>query len=372
MGQGTLSPTLPSEAEAILARATSRVLALLGTCLHAIAVPVFAESSTDLIAQETVRQAASAPWGRVYQSGVGCSPFVAAGNTPIRAIGQWSFACIRPLRGIQRTEYYYATPNGTVTLQYLHLSLLPAATESSDDVFLAIEQRLRRAYGQPIRPFGLPHTGAWLHPPERAGQRWSIAPSEIILHRQSHKPLYGELIGGPQLAVIERGRFTLIQEDEELERQIGLQQYIHGAHLGHDGLRRELSEYAELMKRPAYPVGDRVKREVATRQAALRLLQQVKLVDPERKALLLVAADELVERLADLLVDERGEVPEAATARRQFKQYGVTLRSRMWDGGLSYNMDLLRRAAAEVPDTEWGEIAFVRMLARGIDRKSVV
>lgn len=273
---------------------------------------------------------------------------------------------MRELRGIQRTEYYYATPTGTVTLQYLHLSL-SATIETPDYVFSAIEQRLHRAYGQPIRPFGLLHAGAWLHPPERAGQRWSIAPSEIILHRQTHKPLYGEMLGGPQLAVIERRRFTLIQEDEQLERQIGLQQYIRGAHLGQDELGHELPEYAELMKRPTVPIVSRAKREVAIRQAALRLLQQVERADPERKALLLAAADELVERLADLLVDERGEVPEATTARRQLKQFGVTLGTRMWDGGLSYNMDLLRRAAAEVPNTEWGEIAFVRMLARGLD-----
>src|SRR5687768_9792829 len=107
----------------------------------AVAVPVFAAPAADPIAREMVRQAESAPWGQVYQKTAGCSPFVGVGNTPIHAIAQWSFACISTLRGIQRTEYYYATLIGTVTLQYLHLSL--QAAEESDNVFLAIEQQLQ-------------------------------------------------------------------------------------------------------------------------------------------------------------------------------------------------------------------------------------
>lgn len=336
----------------------------LGVCLLAGAVPILAQSPAALLAREMTRQAASAPWGQVYQKKAGCTPFVAAGNTPVGAISQWSFACIWTLSGVQRTEYYYATSSGTVTLQYLHLSAPPAG--DSNEVFLAMEQRLQRAYGQALRPFGLLHVGAWRHPPESAGQRWSTGPSEIILHRQTHKPLHGEIIGGSQLAVIERGRFTLAEEDEELERQIGLQQYIRGAHLNREELRSAFPQYASLMERPTSPIIDRSKREVATRQATLRLLQETRTADPERKALLLVAADELVDRLADLLV-ERGEVPEAATARRQLKPFGVTLGTPMWDGGLTYNMDLLRRAAAEAPDTHWGRIAFVRMLSRGMD-----
>jgi hypothetical protein len=272
------------------------------------------------------------------------------------------------LHGIQRHEYYYATPMGTVTLQYLHLSL-PSVTDQTDEVFLAIEQRLERAYGQPDRPFGLLHTGAWKHPPDRAGQRWSIVPSEIILHRQPNKPLYGDMIGGAQIAVIERQRFTMIEEDEELEREIGLQTYIRGAHFEHDRIRRQFPQYRALMERPKSPIIDRARRELATRRAALELLGEVKTADAERKALLLVAADELVDQLADLLVDDRGEVPEAATARRQLKPFGVTLGRRMWDGGLIYNMSLLRRAADENLSSEWGEIAFVRLLARGMDWK---
>ena len=338
------------------------------TCLLAVALtPLFADSP-DLLAQEMTRQTASAPWGQVYRKRPGCSPFVAAGNTSIKAMGQWSFACTWTLRGIQRNEYYYATPIGTVTLQYVHLSL-PSTPAPANALFLAIEQRLQRAYGQPFRPFGLLPTGAWQHTPERAGQRWSIAPSEIILHQQPHTPLYGEIISGPQVAVIERRRFKLIEGDEELEREIGLEQYFRSAHLGHDRVRREFPEYAGLLERTKYPILDRVRRELATRRAALRLLKQVKLANPERKALLLVTADELVDRLADLLVDNRGEVPEAPIARRQLKPFGVTLGTPMWDGGLSYNMSLLRRAAAEVPNSEWGEIAFVRMLARGLDWK---
>jgi hypothetical protein len=345
---------------------SGRALILAVVATSGCAVPLLGESSSDLIAQEMIRQAASAPWGQVYQKKAGCSPFAAAGNTPTSAISQWSFACIHTLRGIQRTAYYYATSNGTITQQYLHLSL-PQEAEQSEAVFVALERRLQRAYGWPVRPFGLLYTGAVNHPPENAGQRWSIGPSEIILHRQTNKPLYGEMIGGPQLAIIERGRFTLIQEDEALARQIGLQQYIGGAHLGAERLRREVPQYALLMDRAQQPVRDRARREQATRAAALHLLKESETAAPERKALLLVAADEIVDRLADLLVGERGEVPDAATARQQLKRFGVALKGPKWDGGLSYDMDLLRRAANDVPNTEWGQIAFVRMLARGLD-----
>lgn len=345
-----------------------RLLPLHCAWLIAVAAPVLHRPAPGVVAREMVRQAESAPWGQAYRARAGCAPYIPSGNTPFNAVDQWSFACTQVLAGIHRTEYYYASPEGPVTLQYLHLSLpLASLNPDHDSLFLALEQRLQRAYGRPLRPSGIAGTGAWRRQPERAGQLWTNKSSGIILHRERHVPRSGVMIEGPQMAVIEGQRFALAQEDDELAREIGLQLYFRGAHLGGDLLPREFPEYMDLMNEPPPPISDRAKREAAARQAAVHLLRQAESAAPERKALLLVAADVLVERVADLLVDERGEVaPAANTVRRQLRPFGVALGDRMWDGGLSYNMDLLRRAAAEAPATQWGEIAFVRMLARGL------
>lgn len=336
--------------------------------LALLALPLFAQPGAESLSREMVRQARTAPWGRVYEAKPGCQKFVAGGNTPFAAIAQWSYACSTTFNGVGRTEYYYATPFGTVTLQYVHL-FVAGLTTNQDDVFEAVRLRLTRGLGESIRPFGLLHTGAWQYPPQRAGQRWSTPAAEIILHQHPHQPLYGEMLAGPQLAIIEHSRFAMAEEDQALDREIGLENNLGARRLGLERLRRDFPKYARLLILPdAWPKDVTPLRE-PTVQAVVELLQQSAAAAPNERAAMLILADELAERLSNLLFPMPGDPNRTdsllAQTRRILKSQGATLGEPTHYEGLAYDHGLLRRAVKEGAGTEWGEVAFLRNLVLG-------
>lgn len=333
-----------------------------------LALPLFAQPGSESIAREMVRQARTASWGRVYEARPGCQKFVAGGNTPFAAITQWSYACSTTFNGVGRIEYYYATSFGTVTLQYVHL-FVPELTTNQDDIFEAVRFRLTRGLGESIRPFGLFHTGAWQYPPERAGQRWSTPAAEIILHQHLHQPLDGQMLAGPQLAIIEHGRFAMTEDDDALDKRIGLQNNLGARRLGLERLRRDFPKYAPLLIPPDGWPKDVAPLREPTVQAMVELLQQSTAAPPNEKAAMLILADELVERLSNLLFPNPGNPNRTdvllAQARRILKSQGATLGEPTHDGGLAYDHGLLRRAVNDGAGTEWGEVAFLRNLVLG-------
>ena len=336
--------------------------------LLSLALPLFAQSGADSIAREMVRQAQTAAWGQVYEGRPGCGKFLANDNTYSTAIAQWSYACTAASNGIARTEFYYATPYGTVTLQYLHLSVA-SMTDAADEVFSSIRARLTQALGESIGQFGLLYTGAWEQPSSKAGVRWSIPAAELILHRNQHYPLYGERLYGPQLVVIERGRFQMTEQERALDLSLGMRLF-GSAIVGKNRIRGDFSQYASLMDIPSAWPKDPTGIRQATLDAALDLLRQSESAGINEKGELLIAADELVERLSNLLVMEAsGEIARAApltvTARRLLQPFHAKLGEPTHYGGLDYQHDLLQRAVRETAGTEWGEIAFLRNLVLG-------
>src|ERR1035437_7516622 len=84
-----------------------------------------------------------------------------------------------------------------------------------------------------------------------------------------------------------------------------------------------------------------------------------------RRALCLVAADAVVNKLTGWLIEPspQGERESAVAAgvRRQLARYGVKLGGMTHYGGLAYDRELLWRVWREWPDTEGGELAFLEL-----------
>jgi hypothetical protein len=177
------------------------------------------------------------------------------------------------------------------------------------------------------------------------------------------------MLAGPQLAIIEHGRFAMTEDDEALDRGIGLQNNLGARRLSMERLRRDFPKYAPLLILPdAWPKDVAPLRE-PTVQAMVELLQQSVAAAPNEKAEMLVLADELAERLSNLLFPRPGNPGRTdallAQARRSLKSHEATLGEPTHYEGLAYDHGLLRRAVKDGAGTEWGEVAFLRNLVLG-------
>jgi hypothetical protein len=115
---------------------------------------------------------------------------------------------------------------------------------------------------------------------------------------------------------------------------------------------------------------ERLKREGEASDGLLGLLRQSGEGGRNRRAAVLVAADDLAVRLGQLLVRrsiENGsehltEAPGADRVRRQFAAYEVEYSGiGHYSGDLEYDRRLLHRAWEAYPDTAWGQRAFLML-----------
>jgi hypothetical protein len=106
-----------------------------------------------------------------------------------------------------------------------------------------------------------------------------------------------------------------------------------------------------------------------TVQDLIAILREADVSSPPRRALCLLAADLVVNKLSLWLVEPspQGERESSAAnqVRRELMRYGVRLGGMTHAGGLAYNRELLWNVWRESPDTEAGELAFLELQARG-------
>jgi hypothetical protein len=99
----------------------------------------------------------------------------------------------------------------------------------------------------------------------------------------------------------------------------------------------------------------------ALRAAVLQLLDATSAGSPQRRAMLLVAAD----RLADLVTEAARQSPQWDEQRQRFADRGLHFEWAELDGGWIYPHDLLLRVWSDYGTTPWGEQAFLDLLSRG-------
>jgi hypothetical protein len=99
-----------------------------------------------------------------------------------------------------------------------------------------------------------------------------------------------------------------------------------------------------------------------TAQDLTAILRESDGAGPARRALCLLAADQVANKLSQWLTESS---PETGSVRRLLARYGAKLGGMTHYGGLEYRHELLWRVWREWPDTEGGELAFLGLLGGG-------
>lgn len=95
--------------------------------------------------------------------------------------------------------------------------------------------------------------------------------------------------------------------------------------------------------------------------ALIRLLTDAKTSPPERRPILLLAADQLAGRLPSVIANDKGRDWDWSRWRSELATFGITYSPGM-EQPWSYGSDLLKRVGSDYSDTEWGERAFILLL----------
>ncbi len=103
--------------------------------------------------------------------------------------------------------------------------------------------------------------------------------------------------------------------------------------------------------------------------ALIGLLTTAKTSSPDRRPILLLAADHLAGRLPGVIFNDKGGNWDWSAWQRELKAFGVEYSAEPQQAW-SYDNSLLSRVSTEYGDTAWGEQAFVSLLRRGWETRS--
>lgn len=288
---------------------------------------LFAASTADRL----IDAALSAEAQSEYIAVEGCRVAPAFENISYHALADRSFICRSESDGVVIERHFYVTENGTRG-QYVHAW----ATVSDPATIEKVRHSLTRRYGKPREVRNIAEIGVYGVPAER----WSTDHAQLILHDQQHRA------GGVQLIGIAHDRWELSLEDD-----------LPVARPSNELLKEALPQYATLFdidwQKPIEPL----------LTAARKLLTEARNAQPERAALLLVTGDVLADGLAGMAAEPRTD--RADVVRRTLGPFGIQIGEQTHYAGLEYRWEPLWRAAELYPESEWGQIAFSRLLQLG-------
>jgi len=309
-----------------------RICLLVGTI-----APLFGQISVTLTADRMLAQVRAVQWGR--QAGVKCATHIPA-QMEIYATEQWTHHCAEVRDGIIRETFFYVFEEPART-SALRVDLRPQdeLPQFTTGLLKALRQKLTVRFGPPDHAPELMEIGfRRLHFGQPvAGDHWNGGTLHYFLHANQTNPTPMGMRRGVQLIVMDNRLMEERRRDEFISEVDGL----GGLPAGSDPIRTRLET----------AIG---KRDVAS------LLRDAEGSPRGQKALLLLAADMLVSKLA-------GSLNDAADGplRRTLSRHGVKLGGQTHQGGLDYRNDLLWRVWRDFPDTEAGELAFLQLQNRG-------
>jgi hypothetical protein len=101
---------------------------------------------------------------------------------------------------------------------------------------------------------------------------------------------------------------------------------------------------------------------------ARRVVAKAETSAPDRRPLMLWAADRLAERLPSVIANDKSQDADWAEWRTQLASFGITYEpSSDADGPLAYTGGLLKRIWTDYRQSEWGERAFLVLQSHGWD-----
>jgi hypothetical protein len=250
--------------------------------------------------------------------------------------------------------------------------LSDGSQEASARLQELLTERLTRSYGVPVAPEILAETVTTLR---RRGRGWQGEGVAYFLHQSIMAVRPVGLRGGLQLIAVRREVLDLDKVDAELASA-----FRSSTALSHPMIAADLkTDLGDLYTGPlsvnwTMTESERLSAERQARAAILRLLQSAG--EGSQRAALLVAADELAQRLGTLLVarvvkdgsEHLTEAPDADSVREELAPYGIRYgRIGHYSGVLEHNRGLLQRAWAEFPSTSWGQRAFLVLQTQSCD-----
>ena len=330
-----------------------------------------ATHSAEQLAAEIWSGLQTVKWRRAYQTATPGSPN-GCRTVPVhpdlrRGLYGHSYYCAQPATAvIAETFYYpidYLQPKNLLLRADFRLAY--DYPELSAEVEQLLIQRLTSAYGPGTVPDRLMIEISASFP--KPGMSWRVGDVTVFLHCNRNYVAPAGIREGVQVIAIHR------EVLEERQRNLEVQEAIRtSSTLSHpvaqDELEKELGQrYLRSSKHPETESG-RVRAELDTQTALLRLLRDTSEGGRDRRAAILVAADDLAVRLGSLLVtrsvtngrETLAEAPGAGAIRLQLASYDVRYAGiGHYSGDLEYDRSLLRRAWTQFPDTAWGQRAFL-------------
>jgi hypothetical protein len=319
-------------------------------CLAALLSPLGAQTR---LADVILADAARVPWNTPYQDhhsvpGETCQ-LVPPHTTLRHGIWDYAYHCMTTSDGVIAEAFYYPTDDDSprIVLRRADFRLSATGPELSAQVEQLLQTRLASQHGAGTVPNNLFEIGAYR--PDR-GLSWDTGDLTLFLHHNRDAVTPSGIRTGVQLIAVRREVLDLRERQKKADEAIETASAMSGPALSRD-LKRELGD---LFVAPG--------EESQTRAALLKLLAAADGGTGNRRAAVLVGADELALRLGTLLVTRTGEAPNAEAVRRQLAPYGIHYGGIGHDSGvLEYNHGLLARAWKEFPDTAWGQRAFLLM-----------
>ena len=296
-----------------------------------------------------------------------CTPRVPA-QMDIYATDEWTHHCTGTRDGLIREDFFYVFGEpGRIARLRVDVRPVDESPENTARLLPALQRTLTA------------HFGAGTHEPELmeigfrhlrygqpiVGDHWIGGGRHYFLHANLSASQPMGVRKGVQLVVIAGRLFAEREKDALILRVEG---FSGEAHEDDNPVRARLNArigapYVHAMRVDLVQPADRERHVRETIEDLTAILRDADSSGAPRRALCLLAANDVVNKLAESL-----DTP--APIQPLLSRYGVKLGGMTHYGGLEYGHQLLWRVWREWPETEAGELAFLELQGGGWNPES--
>ena len=299
-----------------------------------------------------------------------CAPRIPV-QMDVYATVEWTHHCTDTRDGMIRESYFYVFGE-PARIARLRVDVRPVdeSPENTARLLPALERTLTARFGVGTHEPKMMEIG--FYPPRYGqpvvGDHWRGGGLHYFLHANLSGGHPVAIRRGVQLVVITDRLFAERAQDDLILRAEGFggPPPEEDEELIHSRLKARIgAPYVRAMQAIWNQSADHARLLRETIQDLTAILRESDGSDAPRRALCLLAADAVVNKLSGWLVElspnEAHESTAAAGVRRQLARYGVKLGGMTHEGGLAYGRELLWRVWRESPETEAGELAFLEL-----------
>jgi hypothetical protein len=292
----------------------------------------------------------------------------------VYATVEWTHHCSDTRDGVIRESYFYVFGE-PARIARLRVDVRPVdeSPENTARLLPELQRALTARFGTGTHEPALMEIGfhALRYGQPVAGDHWKGGGLHYFLHANLSGGHPMAIRRGVQLVVVTDRLFGERVQDALILRVEG---FSGEAHEDDNAVRTRLkarigAPYVRAMGANLTQAADRARHVNETIQDLTGILRESDRAGAPRRALCLLAADDVVNKLSGWLIESspkgERESGEADGVRRLLARYGVKLGGMTHQGGLAYGRELLWRVWREWPETEAGELAFLKLQGGG-------